>query len=97
MEHLFFHGTQAFHLCHEPVNRLSEVFKQVKVSELIMSDQVEQPCITLKIGAQIDLPVDDLVKILNRFVIFSRTKIKTGNFIIEYKNAVPVDVQFKFL
>src|SRR6059058_651135 len=97
MKHFFFHRTQAFHFCHKTVNRFCEILEQIKISQLIMSDQMEKPCIALKIRAKIYFPVNDLVKILYSLFIFASTEIKTSDLVIKYQDAMPVNIKFEFL
>ena len=54
---------------------------------------MQQAGITLQIDAQINRTVYYSLQVINSRFILTGTKIKCGNFIIEYKYAVPVNKQ----
>ena len=62
-----------------------------------MRDQVQQPGITLQIGAQIHLPVDDLVQVIDRRPIVPAAEIQTGDLVVKHQDPVTVQVDPVFL
>ena len=57
-----------------------------------MGYQVQQAAVALQVGAQIHFPVDDFIEVMNGVFIITAAKIKTGDFIIEYQDAMPVNI-----
>src|SRR5690606_10025826 len=53
---------------------------------------MKQAGITLKVGAEIYFPVDDLVEMINRFFYFAATEIHGGKLVMKYQYTVAVEV-----
>ena len=62
-----------------------------------MRHKVEQAGITLQVVTQVYLVVDDALQVINRSFIITTSKIKRGNLIVEYENAVFVQKETKLL
>jgi hypothetical protein len=58
---------------------------------------MQQPRITLQIGPQIHLPVDDLVQIDYRLLIIPAPEIQTRDLIIKDQDTMPVQIDPVFL
>ena len=62
-----------------------------------MRDQVQQTGITLQIGTQVHLPVDDLIQIIDRVFIIAAAKIQSRRFVIEDQDPVTIQIDFILL
>lgn len=74
-KNLIFNHTEVFHFGHEPVNGPHLAFQDDVIAQLVMGNQVQQPRITLEIGTQVGLPMNDFVEVYNRIVIIPATKV----------------------
>ena len=64
-EHGFFYHREVFHFGHEAVNRSGKVFYEVVIAEFVMGQQVEEAGITLQVGTEIHIIIDDLLQVID--------------------------------
>src|SRR4051812_915419 len=58
---------------------------------------MQQAAVALQVGTQVNLPVNDLVEVIDGLFIMSTAKIQGSEFVIENKYTVAIEIDLVFL